>query len=115
MMDNISGLFVSTLLIFSQVFSQNLNVHLIKGLPLNLSPGSSSTIVFRLSNENSQDVILNANIKAPPAWRLFYNQSILIQGNSTTILPIGVRIPLTTEPGFYQIFLKLNNSDYMEA
>ena len=111
MMAKFSGLFVSTLLIFSQIFSQNLNAHLIKGLPSNLNPGSSSTMVFRLSNENSQDVILNANIKAPPTWRLFYNQSILIQGNSTTILPIGVKIPLTTEPGLYQILLELSNSD----
>ncbi len=109
-MAKIRDLFVSILLICSQAFSQNIGAQLIKGLPSNLSPGSSSTIVFRLSNNNTQDVTLNAEIKAPSNWRLFYNESIPIQGNSVAILPIGVRIPLATQPGFYQIFLELDSS-----
>ncbi len=111
MMAKIRDLFVSILLICSQAFSQNIGAQLIKGLPSNLSPGSSNTIVFKLSNNNDQDVILNAKLKAPLNWRLFYNKSIPIQGNSVAILPIGVRIPLATPPGFYQIFLELKNSD----
>ena len=110
-MDKFRDLFISILLISSQAFSQNIGTHLIKGLPSNLSPGSSSTIVFRLSNKNAQDVILNAELKAPPNWRLFYNKSIPILRNSVAILPIGVRIPLATPPGFYQIFLEIDNSE----
>jgi len=110
-MANLRDLFISLLLICSQVFGQNIGTQLIKGLPSNLSPGSSNTIVFRLSNNYAQDVVLNANLVAPSNWRLFYNTSVPIQENSVAILPIGVMVPLATKPGFYQVILELNNSD----
>jgi len=111
MMANIRDLFILLLLICSQVFSQNIGAQLIKGLPSNLSPGSSNTIVFRLSNNYAQDIVLNAKLVAPSNWRLFYNKSVPIQENSVAILPIGVMVPLATKPGFYQVILELNNSD----
>lgn len=110
-MAKIRGLSVLILLIYSQAFSQNIGTQLIKGLPSNMNPGSSSTIVFRLSNKNVKDVILNVKLRAPADWLLFFNNSVPITGNSVVILPIGVRIPLATPPGFYQIFLELNNSN----
>ena len=109
-MAKIRDLFVLILLVCSQAFSQNISTQLIKGLPTNLNPGSSSTIVFRISNNNLQDVNLAAQLKAPTGWRLFYNKSVTIQGNSTTILPIGIRVPLSSPPGVNQILLELSNS-----
>ena len=110
-MAKIRDLFISILLISTQVFSQNLETKLIKNLPSNLSPGSSNTIVFRISNNNEHPVSLNTKLSAPTNWRLFYNETVTIQEKSVTILPIGVMIPLTTQPGFYQIILELNNSE----
>ncbi|MBU0528665.1 hypothetical protein KKF86_02790 [bacterium] len=110
-MAKICDLFISILLISSQVFGQNIETKLIKGLPSNLSPGSSNTIVFRISNQNNYTVSLNAKLSAPTNWRLFFNETITIQENSVTILPIGVMIPFATQPGFYQILLELNNSE----
>lgn len=104
-------LFVTIFLISYQVFGQNLETKLIKGLPSNLSPGSSNTIVFRISNQNNYSVSLNASLSAPANWRLFSNKSVTIQENSITIFPVGVMIPLATPPGFYQIILELNNAE----
>lgn len=110
-MANLRDLFTSILLISSQVFGQNLETKLIKGLPSNLNPGSNNTIVFRISNQNNYSVSLNAKLNAPTNWRLFFNESVTIQENSVTILPIGVKVPLATQPGFYQIIVELNNSE----
>ncbi|MCJ7802358.1 MAG: hypothetical protein MUP82_08400, partial [Candidatus Marinimicrobia bacterium] len=110
-MAKICDLLIAIFLISSQVFSQNIETKLIKGLPSNLSPGSSQTIVFRISNQNNYPISLNAKLSAPTNWRLFFNETVTIQENSITILPIGMMIPLATQPGFYQIILELHNSD----
>ncbi len=110
MMANIRGfLLLFITLTAYQAFSQDLEASLIKGLPSNLSPGSKNTIVFRITNHHDFLVNLNINISAPHGWRLFYNESIAVQANSIAILPIGVMIPIATEPGNKQIVLELND------
>jgi len=104
-------LFISIILIASQAFSQNLDTKLIKSLPSNLSPGSNYTIVFRISNQNDYSVTLNAKFTSPENWKLFFNETVTIQENSVTILPIGIMIPLSTQPGPNQIILELSNSE----
>jgi len=110
-MAKICDLFIATFLISSQIIGQNIETKLIKGLPSDLSPGSSQTIVFRISNQNNYPISLTTQLSAPTNWRLFFNETVTIQENSITILPIGMMIPLATKPGFYQIILELNNSD----
>ena len=84
-MAKICDLLIAIFLISSQVFSQNIETKLIKGLPSNLSPGSSQTIVFRISNQNNYPISLNAKLSAPTNWRLFFNETVTIQENSMTI------------------------------
>ena len=110
-MANLRDLLITIFLISSQILSQNLETKLIKGLPSNLNPGSINSIVFRILNQNDYSASLNVKLNAPASWRLFYNDSVTVQKNSVSILPIGVKVPLATIPGLYQIFLDLNNSE----
>lgn len=109
MMANIRDLFIFIILTASQAFSQNLETSLIKGLPSNLSPGSKNTIVFRITNHNDFSVTLYTKLSSPLGWRLFFNETVTVQENSIAILPIGVMIPLATEPGLNQIILELSD------
>ncbi len=84
-MANLRDLFTSILLISSQVFGQNLETKLIKGLSSNLNPGSINTIVFRILNQNDYSASLNVKLNAPASWRLFYNDSVTVQKNSVSI------------------------------
>ncbi len=111
MIAKIRDLFISIFLIYSQVFGQNIETKLIKGLPSNISPGSNKTIVFRISNQNNYPISINPQLDAPTNWKIFFNENITIQETSITILPISIMIPLATRPGFYQVTLELNNSE----
>jgi hypothetical protein len=110
-MANLRDLLITIFLISSQILSQNLETKLIKGLPSNLNPGSNITIVFRISNQNDYSASLNVKLSAPASWRLFFTDSVTVQKNSVSILPIVVKVPFVTLPGFYQIILELNNSE----